>query len=55
MVKIGETEEDLNVAMTRRFGLFLYGPDFLRLHPNAVRRNDKPYKANALHVKLAFR
>ncbi len=55
MVKIGETEEDLDVAMTQRFGLFLYGPDSLRLHSDAIRRNYKPYIANVLHVKLAFR
>ncbi len=38
-VKIGETEEDLDVAMVRRFGPFLYGPDSLLLHPDAIRRN----------------
>ncbi len=53
-VKISEIKEDLDVTMTRWFGLFLYGPDSLQLHPDAVRCNYETYEANVLHSKLAF-
>ncbi len=53
-VKIGKTEEDLDVAVTRWFGQCLYGPDLLRLHHDAIRLNYKFYEANALHIELAL-